>query len=163
MPSALLLYVERDASMADPKGSTQKASLNQLVRLTGLRQTQNTSQGRQVLSPDVRNRTILLGTLIQSYLQEAETNHRSFRSDLNHANYWTQIFGDIPIDELTPADLEKWKADRLVARNPRDCQPRAGLAQASLQRGYPRRESGEEPGQGDQAAPSQQRPGPLSQ
>ena len=72
----------------------------------------------QFFPQTVRHRTILLSTLIQSYLQEAETNHRSFRSDLNHANYWTTIFGDVPIEELTPADLEKWKAGRLANRKP---------------------------------------------
>lgn len=62
----------------------------------------------------VPRKTILLADLIQEYLHECKLYHRSYASDKTHAKTFTKAFGKLAIDELTTADVEKWKRDRLT-------------------------------------------------
>lgn len=56
---------------------------------------------------------LTLAELIDRYRQEVRTNKKSWREDERHAGYWVEAFGDRFIDELTPGDVEGWKAQRL--------------------------------------------------
>src|ERR1017187_611788 len=66
----------------------------------------------------LRRKTILLRDFIQDYLKEAQVNHRAYRNDVCHAKFWVKTFGDLALEELTPNDLEKWKAQRMTAVKP---------------------------------------------
>ena len=65
----------------------------------------------------VKRKTILLAEFIKEYLKEAELYHRAFASDKSHAKHFTQAFGNMALDELTTADVEKWKRERLALRS----------------------------------------------
>src|ERR1017187_9367205 len=66
----------------------------------------------------LRRKSILLRDFIQDYLKEAQVNHRAYRNDVSHAKFWVKTFGDLALEELTPNDLEKWKAQRMTTVKP---------------------------------------------
>lgn len=65
----------------------------------------------------VKRKSMLIADFIQEYLIEAKLYHRAFHSDLTHARTFTKAFGKLALDELTTADVEKWKRERLALRS----------------------------------------------
>ena len=66
-------------------------------------------EGRYFPKKMLRRINIRLTELIDEYLVEAKVNHRSYASTQSHARQWTEVFGDVAIQDLTAADIEKWK------------------------------------------------------
>ena len=59
-----------------------------------------------------------LRKLVERYDGEFQTNNkpRSYTEVKRHAAYWTEAFGDTPITDITPGDIEAWKAKRLAGK-----------------------------------------------
>ncbi len=53
-----------------------------------------------------------------SHYLPLRVNVRNKGEDQRYADFWTNLFGTIPLDELSPADLDEWKADRLQQVKP---------------------------------------------
>ena len=60
----------------------------------------------------------LLADVIGDYLAEAETYKRSYRDDARYGRMWTERFGARLLEELTPAELERVKTERVQLVEP---------------------------------------------
>ncbi len=61
----------------------------------------------------------LLADVIREYLVAAKVGKRSFRDDERYGKAWTERLGGRSLEEVTPADLEKIRAERLASRRRR--------------------------------------------
>ncbi|MDP3939739.1 MAG: site-specific integrase [Deltaproteobacteria bacterium] len=66
-----------------------------------------------------RPATYLLADVIREYLVAAKVGKRSFRNDERYGKAWTERLGSRSLEEVTPADLEKIRAERLASRRRR--------------------------------------------
>lgn len=62
----------------------------------------------------------LLADVIKEYLTAAEMAKRSFRNDKRYGKTWTERLGRRTLEEITAADLEKIRVERLAGRLGRD-------------------------------------------
>jgi len=62
----------------------------------------------------------LLADVIREHLTAAEIGKRSFRNDKRYGETWTKRLGGRSLEEVTPADLEKIRIERLAGRLRRD-------------------------------------------
>ncbi len=56
----------------------------------------------------------LLADVIREYLDEAKSYKRSYRDDKRYGDIWSARFAGRTLDEITPAEVEKIKAERLA-------------------------------------------------
>ncbi len=57
----------------------------------------------------------LLADVIDEYLESAKKTKRSWKNDERYGNAWKARFGARPLDDVTPADLERVRTERLSA------------------------------------------------
>src|SRR5262245_28590329 len=62
----------------------------------------------------------LLADVIREHLTAAEIGKRSFRNDKRYGETWIKRLGSRSLEEVTPADLEKIRIERLAGRLRRD-------------------------------------------
>jgi hypothetical protein len=56
----------------------------------------------------------LLADVIRDYLGEAKVSKRSYRDDARYGHSWTERLGGRSLEEITPAELERIRAERLA-------------------------------------------------
>jgi integrase len=64
--------------------------------------------------------TYLIADVIKEYLATVKASKRSFRNDERYGKTWTERLGGRSLDEVTPADLEKIRIQRLAGQRRRD-------------------------------------------
>lgn len=62
----------------------------------------------------------LVADVIKEYLAEAKPSKRYFRNDERYGKTWTERLGGRSLEEVTPADLEKIRTQRLAGQLGRD-------------------------------------------
>lgn len=62
----------------------------------------------------------LVADVIREYLTAAKVSKRSYRNDKRYGKTWTERLSGRSLEEVTPADLEKIRAERLAGRPRRD-------------------------------------------
>ena len=82
----------------------------------------------------------LVVDVIKEYLAAAKVSKRSFRNDKRYGKTWTEQLGGRSLEEVTPADLEKIRIERLAGRlrrddDDKDKKPRP-VTPATVNRGY---------------------------
>jgi integrase len=66
----------------------------------------------------VRPTRYLLADVIRDYLASVEGRKRSYKDDKRYGDAWSKRFTGRTLDEVTPAELEKFRTDRLAASPP---------------------------------------------
>jgi integrase len=64
--------------------------------------------------------TYLLGDVIDEYLEASKTRKRSWKDDARYGKAWKARFQGRSLEEITPAELEKIRAERLAAARGKD-------------------------------------------
>jgi integrase len=70
------------------------------------------------LGPDGSHPTYLLADVIRDYLADAKGRKRSYRDDVRFGRVWIERLGGRMLDEITTAELEKIRTDRLQTVTP---------------------------------------------
>src|SRR5262245_20160624 len=81
---------------------------------------------------------VLLSDVICDYLSSVEGRKRSFKDDKRYGEIWSKRFAGHTLDEVTPAELDKIRTDRLAA-SPAPAsdkeRPRKAVSPATVNRG----------------------------
>lgn len=67
-----------------------------------------------------RRKKMTVGEMFAHYLP-LRVEVRNKAEDQRYCAYWTELFGDLELDELTKADLIDWRAERLESVKPATC------------------------------------------
>ena len=121
---------------------------------------QRESERRRIERPcplrQLRPTRFLLADVIRDYLTSVEGRKRSYKDDRRYGHAWSERFAGRTLDEITPAELEKIRTERLKTppsptggkQTPqeghltRDCESRVRVPEARPQHRRPRREDG---------------------
>ncbi len=82
-----------------------KAAARQLY----LRRKAEVAEGRHQPPALRRKQIITLAEAIDQYIQVTGKGKRSWRDDKNYAALWTEALGKLPLDEVGPREVERWK------------------------------------------------------
>lgn len=79
----------------------------------------------------------LLGDVVDEFLKSSRNQKRSWKDDARYGKAWKDRFTGRTLDEITPAELDRIKAERLAAgRIVGDGQPARGVTPATVNREF---------------------------